>query len=153
MAEALGLAASIVGLLGAAGKIIEIVGPIVSSIKDVARITAPIHTEVVNCRIILQALHGLLESLDNNGLTAKVQLRAALIQVDHLVSVLTEGVLLFSELESLVLSCGECYDASEPVAFQVRMKWARNEKGASDLLVRLQGFKSSTTVILNIFQW
>jgi len=147
--EALGVAASIVGLVTAAGKIIEIVAPFVSSIHDAARIAAPVHAEVVNCRIILAALQRLVESLDK---APTISRRAALIQVDDLISVLMDGVLLFSELESLLLSFGPGGDGKS-IPYRVRIKWVQNEKTVGAMLVRLQGFKSTTSLVLNIFQW
>lgn len=147
--EALGVAASIIGLVSAAGKIIAVVAPILSSVHDAARIAAPVHAEAVNCRIVLAALQRLVESLDK---ASTVSRRAALVQVDDFISVLMDGVLLFSELEALLLSFGPCEDG-KPIPYRVRVKWVQNEKMVGTMLARLQGFKSTTSLILNIFQW
>ena len=52
---------------------------------------------------------------------------------------------------SFVLSFGLCH-LDEPVPLQVRARWMQNEKAVQGLLARLQGFKSSVSFILNIFQ-
>jgi len=139
--DPLSVAASIVGIQGAAGKVIEILGPVVSALKD-AKSPATIYSEVNNSRIILSALQTFL-----NNLNTASRKRTALIQIDQLVAVLTDGVILFSELEALVLPLG----TSEH--FRSRIQWARRERTFASLLSRLQGFKSSISLMLNILQW
>jgi hypothetical protein len=123
---ALETAASIIGILAAAGKIAETLGPIVSAFPDVTKHTASVLSEVNNSRIILAALQRYLDDLSMSP-----RLRRELIQVEQLVATLTDGVLLFSELEELVFRLTGATTVN-------RMRWA---------------MKSSITVMLNILQW
>jgi len=148
--EVLGVAASIVGFFAAAGKVIAVVTPVLSSLEDTARITAPVYTEAANCRIILFALQGLVDRLSRAPTMESKH--PTLIKADHILSVLTDGVPHFSELESLVLSFDPCA-LGQQVPLLGRSRWMQNKKTVQGLVARLQGFNSSTSLILNIFQW
>jgi hypothetical protein len=138
---ALETAASIIGILAAAGKIAETLGPIVSAFPDVTKHTASVLSEVNNSRIILAALQRYLDDLSMSP-----RLRRELIQVEQLVATLTDGVLLFSELEELVFRLTGATTVN-------RMRWAMNDDKFAGLITRMQCFKSSITVMLNILQW
>jgi hypothetical protein len=140
---ALEIAASIIGILAAAGKVAETLGPVVSAFQDVTKHVACVLSEVNNLRIILSALQTYLSDLIMSSRLCK-----ELIQVDQLVAALTDGVLRFSELEALVLrQIGTA--RREPN----RMRWAMNDKKFSSLVSRMQHFKSSISVMLTILQW
>jgi hypothetical protein len=143
MADPLSIAASIIGLLAAAGKVSEALGPLISNFKDTPRIATSIYAEVNSSRIILGALETIFHDLSRTPVS-----RRQLIQVDHLIATLTDGVLIFNELEPLVLQLGTSTER-----WRTRMRWTR-EKGSLDSFVsRLQLFKVSVTVMLNILQW
>src|SRR2546423_7396138 len=140
--DPLSAAASIVGILAAAGKVIEILGPVVAALKDASKSATTTYSEVNNSRIILSALQTLL-----NNLNTASRKRTALIPIDQLVAVLTDGVILFSELEALVLPLG-----TSSGHVRSRIQWARREGTFASLISRLQSFKSSITLMLNILQ-
>jgi len=140
---ALETAAAIIGILAAAGKVAETLGPIVSAFKDVSKNIAAVLAEVNSSRIILSALHKYLDNL-----TSTPRTRRDLIQVDQLVATLTDGVLLFSELEAFVLQF-----VGTSIGFQSRIQWAWNDEKFATLVSRMQNFKTSMTVMLNILQW
>jgi hypothetical protein len=137
------VATSIVGILAAAGKVVKILGPVISTLKNKTQSVATICSEVENTRIILLALQTLLDDLN----TAPRK-RRELIQIGQLIAALTDGVLIFSELEALVLQLGTSTEN-----WQTRIQWARKEKVFASLLSRMQYFKSSMSVILIILQW
>lgn len=95
---ALETAAAIIGILAAAGKVAEILGPAVSAFRDVTKHAAAVLSEVNSSRIILSALQKYLDDLGNSP-----RKRKELIQVDQLICTLTDGVLIFSALEKLVV--------------------------------------------------
>ncbi|KAI0019151.1 hypothetical protein F4780DRAFT_459836 [Xylariomycetidae sp. FL0641] len=145
MADPLSVAASILGILAAAGKVVEILSPIVSAVKDAPMLPRLIYSEVVSSRIILSALHDLVPLL-----AAKHRKRASLIQVDQIIAILSDGVLVFSELEALSPSLPV---PGTLITLPNRLQWARKENTLSSILTRLENFKSSISLVLNIIQW
>lgn len=146
MADPLSIASAIVGILAAAGQVIKVLGPYVSAAKDTPMTAASVRSEVVNFRIILSAFQGLL---DNLNITAGT--RTGLVPIDDLIIVLTDGVLIFSELEASVSSLDAT--GTERPSLTLRIQWARKEKELSAIVNRLQSFKGSILLLLNILQW
>ena len=134
-------------LLKASATIVQFLAPYVSATRDTPKIVTQVHSEVVQSRIVLLAL----EELANNLSSVPVK-RAALIQVDQLVAVFTHGVLLFSELESSLPSTPSAEASNTKVPLWSRLEWARKESTFSALLTRLQGFKVSISLMLNLLQ-
>tara|TARA_R110002003_G_scaffold132_4_gene12389 strand:+ start:269 stop:1918 length:1650 start_codon:yes stop_codon:yes gene_type:complete len=137
------IAAAIIGIIAAAGKVLEVVSPMVSSFQNVDSLVATVHTETNQIRIILPGLKAMLDDLES--MTSR---RKAMIKVDQLLTTLTDGVLLFDELEFLVRNLSAHH--SNVIH---RAKWLRKEKALSSLILRLQSFKSSIGVMLHIVQW
>lgn len=148
--DPLSVAASIAGLLSAAGAVTKALAPYVAAARETPKVAVQVHSEMQSITIILSALQSLARNLGS----VPVQ-RAALIQVDHVVAVLTDGVLIFSDLEVLVTSLGSPGDLSPSItrlSLRSRLQWARKETEISLILARLQCFKSSASLILNILQ-
>ena len=141
--DPLSVTASIVGIIAAAGKVVEILGPIVSSVKGAQSSAKLVWAEVESCVVILSALQRLFDKLDSVP-----EKRKQLVQLDHLVATFDYGVFLFEDLERLVVR----FD-SAPETIKSRVKWGYHEKDFAALLSRLQYFKSSMTLMLNILQW
>ncbi len=145
--DPLSVSSSIAGLLSVAITVAKVLGPYVAAARDTPKIAAQVSAEVNEATIILSALHGLAQ----NMASVSVQ-RAALVSVDQLVAVLTDGVLVFADLEASVglLPLG----ASSVTRLDIwsRLQWVRKEPEFVALLSRLQGFKSSISLILNILQ-
>ena len=136
------VAAAIIGILAAAGKVAEILGPFAWAWKESTKNATAILAEVHSIQIILPAFQGLLEDLG-----ASPQRRKALIQVDQLISTLTDGVLIFSDLEAFVIRGS----SSPKFSDQLYFAWRHTEVNL--LVSRMQCFKSSINVMLNILQW
>jgi hypothetical protein len=141
--DPLSVAASIIGILAAAVKVAEILGPLVSTLKDTAKCAARIYAEVNSTRIILSALQALFEDLNSAP-----RRRRGLIQVSQLIATLTDGVLLFGELEPLVLQLGTTTEK-----WTTRIQWALKKDLMNSFIARVQLFKGSIGVMLNILQW
>ncbi|KAM7215680.1 hypothetical protein V8F06_008971 [Rhypophila decipiens] len=148
--DPLSVAASIAGLLSAAGAVTKALSPYVAAARETPKVATQVHSEMQSITIILSTLQVLAQALGS----IPVQ-RAALIQVDHIVAVLTDGVLIFSDLEDVVKSLDSLGNLSVNIirlSVWSRLQWARKESEINSLLARLQGFKSSASLILNILQ-
>jgi cell division control protein 24 len=148
--DPLTIATSIFGLLKATAQVANYLGPYVSAAKDTPKIVAQVHSEVVYTRTILLALDGLTKNLASVPVK-----RTALIQVDQLVAVFTDGVLLFSELEAAlpkVPSDASTDPTNAQPRLQSRLRWVWKQSTFSALLTRLQGFKGSISLMLTILQ-
>ncbi|KAF5498228.1 hypothetical protein CGCF413_v007342 [Colletotrichum fructicola] len=143
MSDPLSVISAIVGIVAAAGKVVEVLGPYVSAAKDTPKIARSVHSEVVNSRIILSALHSLLDNL-----SMVPRSRTLLVPIDDLITVFTNGVLIFNELEESVLKITQ----SGGDRLMARMQWVRKEGDFSAFIIRLQAFKDTTLLLLNILQ-
>ncbi|KAH0422264.1 modin [Colletotrichum camelliae] len=143
MSDPLSVISAIVGILAAAGKVVEVLGPYVSAAKDTPKIARSVHSEVVHSRIILSALHGLLDNL-----SLMPGSRTDIVQLDDLITVFTNGVLIFNELEESVLKISQAGGDR----LMARMQWVRKEGDFSAFITRLLTFKATTLLLLNILQ-
>jgi hypothetical protein len=141
---ALEVSAAIIGILAAAGQVAKTLEPVVSAFVHAPEYANTILTEVKHTRAILSGLQSLFDDLHTSP-----RRRKELIRVDALVAALTDGVLLFSELEALVDQLGEV----EPEAtVRIRTKWARHKSELDALVSRLLSFKISINLVLSILQ-
>jgi hypothetical protein len=139
--DTLSVAASVVGLLTAAGTISSILSTIKPSINDVPRLMVHVLSEVKEVEISLSAMHKFLTEISSAPIR-----RIALIQVDQLLVTLTESMLTFSELEAFVKPLAE----RSEISLRERVKWVWKEDVVSDIMQRLQRHKSSLSLMLNI---
>lgn len=144
--DPLSVSASIVGILAAAAKVAEILGPIVSNVKDAPRVFASVVAEVNDMRTVLSSLQQFLLNL-----ASVLPGRTALIQLDELIVTLTDAVLNYSELEALLPSLGVT-SGSQP-SKKSRLRWVMKQTTIQGSLEKLQRNKSSLSLILNILQW
>lgn len=147
MADPLSVAASIAGLLSAAGSVLKVLGPYIAAARDTPKIAAEVNGELHATTIVLSALQTLASNMES--VSAR---RAALVRVDQAVAVLTNGVLNFSEIEASVGSLSLAEPYTTPLALRSRLQWAWKETELTRLLTRLQGFKLSISLILTILQ-
>ncbi|KAM5350443.1 hypothetical protein ACJ41O_006948 [Fusarium nematophilum] len=89
--------ASVAGIATAAGEVAKILGPYITASSDAPKIAAQISSEALATQTILSAL----EQLASNFSAGNAKY-ASLIEVDQLVAVLTDGVLIFSDLEAVL---------------------------------------------------
>jgi hypothetical protein len=138
--DPLSIIASITGILTAAANVSNILG----QVRDAPESVSAVLTEVNHIKIVFTALQ---KFLDRSRRFAPQ--RAALIQLDDVVVILTQTVLVFSELETLVL----------PISVQGRLSqwqrltWAWQQPAALRLVNQLQRHKASLSLILQIIQW
>jgi cell division control protein 24 len=145
MADPLSIAASLAGLLSITIELGKIFGPYVSAAKDTPQIALRVYSEIQSTQAILAGL----QKLTGNLASTNIQ-HAALISVNQLVAILTDGVLIFSELEDLIQSLIPQGGAGQRLPLLVRLQWVREEGTLNSLLTRLQAFKSSMNLMLVI---
>ncbi|KAM7223102.1 hypothetical protein V8F06_001658 [Rhypophila decipiens] len=149
--------AAITGLLTSAGQVSKGLGPYVAVFeKLLLPIVVPVHSEAQSTKLFLAALQGIIQS----GASLSTQ-RAAIIKVDHLVAILTDGVLIFSELEAAVSSI---YPLDEnphysshgfPAALHLRVQhiqWTSNQPRFESILSRLEAFRISLSLLVDTLQ-
>ncbi|XEV00927.1 hypothetical protein FSHL1_006214 [Fusarium sambucinum] len=146
MADPLSVAASIAGLISITVEAAKFLRPYVSAARDTPPVAAHVYSEVQSIEIILSGLQNV-----TNNLSSVHTRNAALIGVNQVITVLTDGVLLFSDLqEELRLLSPK--NESEGIPIRTRLRWVRKESTFTALLTRLQGFKSSMTLVLMILK-
>lgn len=138
--EPLSVVASVTGILTAAAKI----SSVLTQIHDAPTTISALLTEVDHIKIVFTAFQNFL---DRN---AKVSgARAALIQLDDIIVILTQTVLVFSELQTLVAPLS----SQKRLSGWQRLNWPRNEAAAMRLVNQLQRHKTSLTLLLQIIRW
>ncbi|KAH7226970.1 Pleckstrin homology domain-containing protein [Fusarium oxysporum] len=146
MSDPLSVATSIAGLISITVEAVKFLSPYVSAAKETPQVAAHVYSEVQSTQVILMGLQSLTKNLGS----VKVQ-HAALIGVNQVVAVLTDGVLLYSELHKELQSL-QAKDGAEKVPLRGRLQWVWKESTFVTLLNRLQSFKSSMTLVLMILQ-
>ncbi|KAF5639330.1 Rho guanine nucleotide exchange factor scd1 [Fusarium sp. NRRL 52700] len=146
MSDPLSVAASIAGLISITVEAVKFLSPYVSATKETPQVAAHVYSEVQSTQVILMGLQSLTKNLGS----VNVQY-AALIGVNQVVAVLTDGVLLYSELHKELQSLWT-KDGVEKVPLRGRLQWVWKESTFVTLLNRLQSFKSSMTLVLMILQ-
>ncbi|KAM0382396.1 hypothetical protein ACHAPY_004388 [Fusarium culmorum] len=146
MADPLSVAASIAGLISITVEAGKFLRPYVSAARETPPIAAHVYSEVQSIEIILNGLQNVTSSLSS------VHSRnAALIGVNQVITVLTDGVLLFSDLQDELRSLSP-KNEDDGIPMRTRLRWVRKEGTLTALLTRLQGFKSSMTLVLMILK-
>jgi hypothetical protein len=129
MADPLSVAASIIGILAAAAKVTETVQPWVSNVRSAPKLALQVFREVSSVRMVLASLETILKDLG----TPSVQATARHIQVDYVVVLLTDGVLLFSELDALLapLKAPDTGQSNPQMPLHQRTLWASKKSDVS----------------------
>ncbi|KAI8712442.1 hypothetical protein NCS52_01342400 [Fusarium sp. LHS14.1] len=138
MADPLSIAASVVGLVAAAGKVYGVLSNFVFTAADAPSSAASVLETVEQMKLTLSSVQSLIDSIETLDPSRK-----ALIQLDHLSIVITHSVLTISELESLV--CPKD-------GLMHRLRWAWSEKKVLGLLPRLESQKSSLSLMVAVLQ-
>ena len=140
MTDPISIAAGVVGILSAAAHLSTVLGEFVQSTREAPYLAPQILTEVNDIRGVLSQLQAFIlrkEALELD--------RASLLQVDHVISIVTGCVLTFSKLERLVDEL-----RVDNIHILDRFKWARHRDVLQDHIQRLQGHKASLSLILII---
>ena len=137
----LSISASIVGILTAAAQ----VGALLGQIRDAPESVTAIVTEIEKVRLVFRALQWFID----NTRTVDSQ-RTALIPVEDLTEILTQTVLVFSELKTLMGPLSA--DGGQPSVIW-RVRWCLKESGIKRLVDQLQRHKTSLSLLLQVTQW
>jgi hypothetical protein len=138
--DQLQVTSSITGIIAAATQVSNLLG----QIKDAPASIIAVLTEVDHIKNNFLALQRFLDKA-----TRLSGGRAALIQLEDVVVVLTRTVLVFSDLESLVSPISNGKKTSYPA----RLTWTRIQGRVMRLVNQLQRHKISLTLLLQIVQW
>jgi len=145
--DSLSVPASITGIITAAAQLSTILG----LIKDAPGVLS-ILTEVDHIKLVFRALQNFL-----NGASAPTVTwgRAALIQLEDLVVVLTQTVLVFSELEALIYPYLKPLPNRPPISYLEGLAPTTKflDLGFEPLVSKLQSHKKSLSLLLKIIQW
>lgn len=149
--DPLSVIASVAGIITAASEAIKVLGPYVTATKDAPKIASQVLSEVLAVKTIVAALEQFAAALANGTGPSRVQY-ASLVQVDQLLAVLTDGVLVFSELDALLQTLAPTEVGGSRARLLSSMQWVRKKGALASLCTRLQAFKLSINCILSILQ-
>lgn len=139
--EVIGIVASVVGIIAAAGKVAELFNNVAPSFTQLQPNAKALATEVSSTKIVLGALQNLLltPNLVPEG-------RRDMVQLSHLVVLLTNGALLLSDIEALLTKLGKPADV-----FRSRLKWGPRETELGVQYQRVSSFRENMAMMLSIF--
>ena len=140
MADPLSITAGVVAILSAAAQISSLVIDFSRTVESAPSQAQVVITEVNDISGILPQLRSFL-----TGNVSIERSRAAILQVDQVVSIVSSCLLTFSELERLI----DGFRGGRVGAIN-RLHWARNESKIQDLVQRMQTHKASLSLILTI---
>ena len=137
-------AASIIGLLGAAAKVSEVLLKFIGNVKGAPKLAQNVLMEVSDVSACLNQLQRYLQG----ALTTSAS-QEQLLMVEQLVVTLSNCVLIFSELEETV----DSLKPSEPMQPWRLAQWLFKEQAISALMVRIQQSKLSLSLMLTTLTW
>ncbi|KAL8643528.1 MAG: hypothetical protein Q9226_008306 [Calogaya cf. arnoldii] len=137
--DPISISASILGLLGAAAKISEVLTHFIRGVKDAPNLALRTLSEVEDLKICFRQLQNFIDAEE-----ARRRSHAALVTLDQFVVVLTHAVMTFSELEVAV----EGLKPRTASIINGRFRWITKENTISQLLLRLQQSKTSMSLLL-----
>jgi hypothetical protein len=144
MADPLSFAASIVGLLTVAGRVVHSFADVAKTVKNAPKNCEQTRAEVAEIRGILSQLQ-----LFILGVASPSTSRTSLIMVEHVVVTLVVCVTTFSDLDRFV----ELLEKLKSGRVRSRFRWVVMEKELGGILSRLQLHKTSLSLILSILSW
>lgn len=142
--DPLSVTASVVAILQAASSVISIL----SDFKEASPGINAVITEVKHVRLVVSALQSYVDR--SRQLRSG---RAALVQVDDVVAVLTQTVLVFSELEATFFVSRKSKNSNLFSRLGKQLAWTWQQGGINRLVDQLQEQKLSLNLLLQIMQW
>ena len=141
--DPLSVAASVVGLLAAAGKMAQLLRKL-TAMADAPALARVVLAEMNDTTAALSQLQEYL-----NGTNHVNSDRKKFILLEHVVATLTGAVTTYSELEAIIIAI-----RIDPAmsAFD-RLKWSNKENEIRGIVQRMQNHKNSLTLMLSILQW
>ena len=144
--DGISVAASILGLVGAAAKITLYLNALVTSVKTAPKLAQSVLLEVSDVSVCLGQLQQLLLRMEMGSGSQE-----RLIIIEQLVVVLSNCVSIFSELEEILESLD--VTASTPMSKVKIARWLQRQQSISALLIRLQASKQSLTLVVTTLNW
>lgn len=139
--DPISVAASIVGLLGAAASVSSLLVTLIDTAKGAPRLAKSVLLEVNAISVCLTQLQEfLVES------RAHPRSRRRLVLIEQIVVTLTACMMTFADLEKIASTMQE----NRPLLGSIRIRWALKEKTISRLLAQLQNSKASLNFMLAI---
>jgi hypothetical protein len=145
MADPLTIATSIAGLLTLTGSIHQALSSFIEKFEHAPKSARTILMEVSITREALSAMSSLIEKF-----LQVPRERRAMVRLDLITLTVSHAVMAFSDLELLLSRWPEL--SKIPISFGTRLRWARQDDKASQLVRRLQEARFSLSLVLNIFQ-
>lgn len=142
--DPISVAASIVGLLGAASTISSFLVTLIHTAKGAPKLAKSVLLEVNALSLCLTQLQ---DFLFKSRVYPRSQSR--LVLVDQIVVTLTACIITFADLEKIASTTQE----NRPLFGSIKIRWALKEKTISRLLAQLQSSKTSLTLMLAILTW
>ena len=142
--DPISVAASIVGLLAAATKVSSILSSVITSARTPPKLALSASVEVTDISACLNQLQSYLLRAQNRSHSQE-----SLILVNQVLVVLSDCVLVFSELERTL----DPLKLEEPWQVHRAVKWMRREKDVAAILTRLQSSKTSLSLIMTTLNW
>lgn len=139
--DPLSATASIAGLITAVGKIYSLLD-FISSARNSPRTIRDAKAEVKNAQSALYSLDRYL-----NNLASLNPMRTAMIQIDDLRVTLADAMMAFSNFEMLLLTLDNITRAKAAIA------WPKYAKDIEEHMAKIQRYKATLTLMLNILQW
>ena len=140
--DPMSVAASVVGLIGAANKICSTLMAFVNSAKGAPKLAQNVLIEVSDISACLSQLQKFL-------LGTRARSHDHLIMVEQIIVTLSNCVMIFSELEETI----EYLKPEQPMQAGRLVKWVLKEQAVSALLSRLQSSKMSLSLMLTTLSW
>ena len=142
--DPLSVTASVVGLLAATAKVSKLLSAFINGARKAPELAEKVLMEVSDVSAALTQLQTSILDLESANPSRK-----RMVMLDKVVVTLTNCVLIFSDLESMVCSL----NVEDPNRSWARVAWARQESRIATLLERLQGSKTSLTLMVSILTW
>jgi hypothetical protein len=142
--DPLSVAASVTGILATAAHATTILTSFIKNTRSAPKLAHRVLTEVSSFAAVLSQLQAFVL-----GSASVARERGTLILVEQVLVVLTECVIAFSELDEVL----QTLKTQQQMELWDRMKWAINESKITGIMGRLQGNKTSLTLMLTILQW
>lgn len=136
--------ASIVGLLGAAAKVSEVLLKFIGNVKGAPKLAQNVLMEVSDVSTCLNQLQRYLQ-----GAFTTSSSQEQLLMVEQLVVTLSNCVLIFSELEEML----DTLKPAEPMQPWRLAQWLFKDQAISALMVRMQQSKLSLSLMLTTLTW
>jgi hypothetical protein len=140
MADPLSIVTGVVGLIQASYAVSKLLANFIGLVKNAPAQAAIAVSEINETRLVLEQLQNFVlrfETADES--------RTALVQVDHLVDVISGCVTTYSEFEAALDRA-----TKRSMTLADRAKWVWEEEKIDGLVTRLQRHKSSLSLLMTI---